>query len=125
MTLRLADVCDLDCVATLSPLVIDLPDAERYARGWAAIARRVLYAWALAGILDLEGASTDDGALIAIRSQCEALAEGEDYVLSASVDASLDGDALTLPAALLLVDGQTYRFSVTTGAAATLTFEDP
>ena len=125
-TLALNDVCDLDCVVSTRPLVLDYPDTERYARGVQAVLRRILYAWVRAGLLKLEGASLSRAEIVALRSQYEALAEDEDYVLSASLTIELTDStgALDVSASVRLVDGREYEFEVTGGAAASLTFPE-
>lgn len=125
MTLALAAVRDLDCVVSLRPLVLDYPSTERYARGSAAILRRILYAWVRSGLLTLEGNSLSRADFARIRSQYEGIAEAEDYVYSCSLSLSLDAsDVLTIEARATLVDGRTYEFEVTSGAAASLTFPE-
>lgn len=120
MTLALAAVCDLDCVVSLDPLVLDLAKAESYVRGAAAIVRRVLATWARdARLLELEG-SYSTGDLFLLRARLRALAEAEDFVRRCTVAFTLDEPALVIRAELTLEDGQTYTFEVTTGEAATL-----
>ena len=126
MTIALAAVSDLDCVASFAPLALDLPGAERYATGWRAILRRVVYAWAAdGGLLDLEG-SYDPADLLALRSTYARLAEEVEFIARASVSTDLDGDAgrLTLGAEIELVDGGVYRFEVSIDDAVSLVFEE-
>ena len=124
MTLALADVCDLDCVASWSPLVFDLPATERYARGGDAIVRRVLYSLALnGGLLELPGRTLEPADLSVLRSQWSALAEAEDFVQSVSFDLRLDAatSTLSVAAAEVLIDGRPYALEVaTSGASAAL-----
>lgn len=124
MTLLLDAVCDLDCVVSASPLVLDLPKIETYARGKHAIARRVVYAWCSdAGLLELEGASWDEPARVAYRSQLAALAEEEDYVAGADVDVEIDDSGETrITCALLFVDGSTYPLEMTAADAVSVVF---
>jgi len=125
MTLALADVCDLDCVTSWSPLVLDLPATERYARGGDAILRRILYQWVrVGGLLELPGRTLDRGELALLRSQFASLAEAEDYVSSAVVSLALDetSTVMEVAAAVKLIDGRTYPLEVATAdAAAALT----
>lgn len=124
MTLPLDQVTDLDCVLSFSPLVVDLPDTERYVSGLAAIARRALYAWIADGaLLDLDGGSFDDADLLALRSAYQALAEDENYILSAPVSAELHGGALVVASELVFIDGRAYTMEVTSAEAVTVNFE--
>ena len=124
-TLALSEVCDLDCVSSTSPLVLDAPSTERYARGVDAILRRILYAWVRSGLLSLTGRSLSRAEIVALRSQYEGLAEAEDYVLSCALTLDVDEDgALVISARVRLVTGRTYEFEVTAGAAASLTFPE-
>jgi hypothetical protein len=123
-TLALADVCDPDCIVSMVPLVWDAPSTEKYARGAAAILRRILYAWLRAGLTQLDGASLTRADLVALRSQYEGLAEAEDYVLSCSLTLDDAAGSLNIAASVKLVDGRTYDFEVTAGAAASITFPE-
>lgn len=124
-TLALAEVRDLDCIVSMRPLVLDYPSTERYARGKAAILRRILYSWVRAGLLTLEGNSLSPSDLVRVRSQYEGIAETEDYVYACSLTLTLDAsDVLTIAARATLVDGRTYEFEVTSGAAVSLTFPE-
>lgn len=119
MTLALDQVVDLDRVVSLRPLLVDVPSTERYVRGAAAILRRVLGAWIDEGkLLELEGRTLDDFQRVALRATYTKLAEDEDFVTSALVTISQSSDAITIRAAITLVDGRTYPLEVTTGAAA-------
>ncbi len=120
-TLALAQVVDLDCLASFSPLTLDFPSVERYATGGDAIARRVLYGWVLdGGLLELPGRTLSGGDLVIIRSKLAAIAEAEDYVQSATIALSLDpsSGALSFVAGELLIDGQVYPLEVATGDAS-------
>jgi hypothetical protein len=107
MTLTLAQICDLDCVASASPLCFDLPTTERYVYGAQAVAQRVLVGWATdAAILELEGRSWSAGDIARYQALLASIAEDEDFVLSASVTvAVVDGGAVTVTALLILDDG--------------------
>ena len=121
MTLRLAEVVDLDNVISWSPLVLGTPETERYVTGGDAIVRRVLYSWARnAGLLDLCGKSFDEGDLALLRARLARLAEEEDFVDAATIDLSLDDrtSALTIIAAEVLIDGRTYPLEVSTADAS-------
>lgn len=119
MTLRLADVCDLDRVVSFSPLVVDYPDTERYARGAAAILRRVLGSWIDNGrLLELEGMTPDDRERVAMRSTYTKLAEGVPFVASAAVRVRLVESTITIAATIVLDDGTAHPLEVTTGDAA-------
>lgn len=120
-TLALADVVDLDCVESFSPLVLDLPATERYATGGNAIVRRVLYGWVRdGGLLELLGRTLSGGDVSIIRSKLAAIAESEDYVEAVSVALTLDPNTSTLSvvSAQVIVDGQVYPLEVATGDAS-------
>jgi hypothetical protein len=120
-TLTLAQVVDLDCIASFAPLVLDVPATERYAMGGDAIVRRVLYAWVLdGGLLELPGRTLSAGDLVIIRSKLAALAENEDYVKAVTMDLELDPSTSTLSvvAGEILIDGQVYPLEVATGDAS-------
>lgn len=122
--LAMADVCDLDCVVSYSPLVLDLPKTETYARGANAIVRRVVYTWADGvNLLSLEG-TWDASELVQLRSALARLAEEEDYVDRAAVTTTVsDGGDLEIGCTLTFDDGTTATFSVSTADAVTLNFE--
>lgn len=127
MTLRLDEVCDLDCLVSMAPLVVDLPKAEVYARGIDAIVRRVLYVWiGQAGLLELEGRSFSVGEQVELRGTLETLAGEQEYVLTADVTLDLDDNngLLAIGCDLRFVDGRTYTFSVSTADAVSLTFPE-
>lgn len=119
MTLALAAVCDLDCVASWSPLVLDLPSPNRYARGPAAILRRVLYSWerdASVPLSRLEGVRYDRNWLLRYRVELEGLARAVPFVAGSSCPLLLspDGARLTIRARIPLVDGRVYPLEVAT-----------
>lgn len=119
-TLALADVCDIDCVVSWSPLVLDMPATDRYARGGDAILRRILYQWVrVGGLLELPGRTLDRGELALLRSKFAGLAEAEDYVSSAVVVLTLDETTtvMAIAGAIKLVDGRTYPLEVSTADA--------
>lgn len=122
MTIPLAAVCDLDVIASRSPLVLDLASTERYVYGAEAIAQRVLIAWAeSARLLDLEGTSSA-AERFRLRSRLAALAEDVEFVTSARVSVELTGSpsALAISAALVLEDGTEAQLEVATGDAVAL-----
>lgn len=123
MTLRLNDVCDIDCVVSASPLIVDLPSTERYVTGARAIAYRVVYGWiADANLLELEG-SWDPTEIAMLRSLLASIAEEEDFVLGCDVTVDLLANGeLIIAAGLGLVDGRTYLLEVTAGDAVSVTF---
>lgn len=119
MSLLLAAVCDPDRFLSLVPLVPDLPSTERYVRGARAILQRILGAWIDDGqLLELEGRTLDAVDIAALRTRFARLAEEEDFVRSATVRLTLEGDLLTIAARIDLEDGKTYALEVTTGEAA-------
>lgn len=119
MTLRLVDVCDIDRVVSFVPLVVDVPSTERYARGAAAVLRRVLGAWIDEGrLLDLEGWTPDDRQLAQLRSLYARLAEGEDFVDAATVSITFVDGRLRIVGRVTFVDGRTYPLEVAAGDAA-------
>jgi hypothetical protein len=121
VTLALAQVVDIDYVLSFRPLVFGMPSTERYATGGDAIVRRILYSWARnGGLLELPGRTLDDEDLAQIRAQLSALAEAEDFVESITLDLELDDvtSTLTIAAAEVLIDGQTYPLEVATADAA-------
>jgi hypothetical protein len=123
MALTLTDVCDVDCVVSISPLVVDLPSTERYVTGARAVAYRVLYGWiADARLLELEG-SWDPTEIAMLRSLLASIAEEEDFVLGCDVTVDLlaAGDMI-IAAALGLIDGRTYLLEVTVGEAVSVIF---
>lgn len=124
MALTLDQVCDLDCVASTSPLVVDLASTERYVYGLRAIAQRVLVGWIVEGaLLELDGHTLDpDADLVILRAQYRRIAEEEDYVLGAGVTATLVDDVLTIAGALRFVDGRTYLLEVTSADAVSVNF---
>lgn len=120
MTLALADISDIDCVLSWRPLVLGMPATERYATGGNAIVRRVLYSWARnGGLLELPGRTLADDDLPIIRSTLARLGEAEDYVESCTVVLALDEatSTLTIAAAEVLIDGETYPLEVATADA--------
>lgn len=121
----LADVRDVDCIVSFTPLAFDLTTRE--VRGAAAVLRRVLYRWCTrkralrydAGVglvrplLDLDGASFDQAGLDGLRAALEREAADEDFVASARVPVRLVGSgALLVPGEIALVDGHTYPLEV-------------
>jgi len=131
MTLALAQVRDLDCIATFSPLTFDEGSAE--VSGAAAILRRILYRWCTpAGflswaeglglkrpILDLDASTWTPQQLRGYEAALEREAKDEDYVLTAKVRVTLAAGVLTIRATIKLVDGITYPLEVTVDQAAT------
>ena len=125
VTLALAAVVDLDCVVGFAPLVLDVPNPTRYARGAAAILRRALYVICderrvAVPILALKGYRFDaDGrALLRMRRDYEGAIQLIDYVQGCSIDMKISATGrLTIPARIQLVDGRTYALEVTTGDA--------
>lgn len=122
MSLRLADVKDTDCLRSQSPLVLGRMPG-RYVTGAAAILRRVLYAWALPqvlvydetfgeGLLLYEGITLGPGQILGLRRSLERAAEAEDFVLAAQVPVALDGNTLSIPGTIRLVDGRAYPLEV-------------
>jgi hypothetical protein len=116
--ISLAETVDLDCVASLDPLVLDLPAPNRYARGPAAILRRVLYAW-VPELAPLEGSRYDARALMRLRSRLEGLARRVAFVTGCSAPLRTDDTQtrLTISARVTLADGRTYPLEVLTSEA--------
>ena len=117
-TLLLSQVVDLDCVASFSPLALDVPSPDRYARGPAAILRRILYYWCdpsqmTTALLDLKGARIDGAWLVRFRADLER-ARQLDYVSAVSTPLSFDGSVLTILGKVQLIDGRTYPLEVAT-----------
>jgi hypothetical protein len=127
MTLSLAQVVDLDCVARWAPLALDLPAPNRYATGAAAILRRILYSWerdASTPPSRLEGIRPDAAWLLRYRSELEGLARApggspRDFVRGAScpIYVSRDRSRMEIRAAIVLIDGLTYPLEVATSEA--------
>jgi hypothetical protein len=115
-TLSLAQVCDLDCIASFAPLVLDQPCPVRYARGPAAILRRVIYWWCdpvqmAVALPDLKAARVDGPYLIRLRADLERAAD-LDYVAGLSAPLLFDGTTLQIFGRVQLIDGQTYALEV-------------
>ncbi len=115
MTLSLAQVCDLDCVVSLRPLILDLPCPNRYARGVDAILRRVLYSWCRdlsVNLPALEGTRWDRNSLLRYRGELEGAARGVPFVAGASVPLTLSGTRLLIRGRIALVTGLTFALEV-------------
>lgn len=115
MTLALAQVRDLDCVVSLSPLVLDMPSPNRYATGVDAVLRRVLYKWyrdASIPLPTLEGTRWGDTALLRYRVELEGLARDVKFVRGASVPLTLTGSRMLIRGKIALIDGRTYPLEV-------------
>ncbi len=124
MALTLDQICDLDCVVSTAPLVVDLAATERYVYGQRAIAQRVLVGWIDDGaLLELDGHTLDpDADLVILRAQYRRIAEEEDFVIGAGVTATLVDDVLTIVGFLRFVDGRTYILEVTSADAVSVKF---
>lgn len=127
MTLALADVKDTDCLRSQRPLILGRMPGK-YVTGAAAILRRVLYAWAIPpvllydatfgeGLLLYEGITLGPGQILGLRRRLETAAEAEDFVLSAQVPVALEGNALSIPGTIRLVDGRAYPLEVSISQA--------
>lgn len=130
----LANVRDLDCVKSFSPLVLGL--SSREVTGAAAVLRRILYRWCLRRgslfyatdigvvrpLLELEGVTFDADDVEAYAASLRREASEEDFVLNAAVTCSLSGAGIAgVAGAILLVDGKTYPLEVdVSGAQAAL-----
>lgn len=121
-TLALAQVCDIDCVISFAPLILDLPSPNKYARGIDAILRRILYSWCRDVTIPLpalEGYRWEGNAMARYRSELEGAARAVDYVNAASVPMTFDAPTgrLSIFGRIALVDGATYSLEVATGDA--------
>lgn len=124
----LANVCDTDCLRSMSPLVLGRMPGK-YAFGADAILRRCLYAALLPtgvlvydgvfgeGILTIEGATLSAKQIRGLQGRLEAAWRAEDYVLAASCPVALVSGTLSLPGAVKLVDGRTYPLEMTLSSA--------
>lgn len=125
MTLALAQVRDLDCLVSLSPLRLDMPSPNRYAIGVAAILRRALYKWCREASINLpalEGTRWEARALLRYRNELEGLARSVEFVLAASVPMTLAGpdkSRLLIDGQIALVDGLTYPLELSAADAPT------
>jgi hypothetical protein len=125
MSIRLAQVCDIDCVISFAPLILDVPSPNKYARGIDAILRRVLYRWCRdvsIPLPGLEGTRWEGNALARYRSELEGEhngARGVEFVAAASVPMTFDPvtGRLSIFGRIALVDGVTYPLEVSTGDA--------
>lgn len=120
----LADVRDIDCVASLAPLMFDL--SAREVTGVAAVLRRILYRWCSrrgairhapgigmeTPLTDLEAAALSDQDLEGYRAALEREAMEEDFVSDAQVALTLVGGRLFVSGRITLVDGRTYPLEV-------------
>ena len=124
MSLPLAQVCDLDCVTTAKPLVLDLAPTERYVTGQRAVTQRIVVGWVTdADLLDLEGRSWAPIDLAIYQTLLAGIAEDEDYVRSADVTVSVvDGGTLTISCSIVFIDGSTYLLEVTAADAVSVMF---
>jgi hypothetical protein len=118
VTLALAQVVDLDCITRFSPLVLDLPVPDKYARGAQAILRRIISYWCdprrmTTSILDTKGARIDGAFLVRFRGDLER-ARNLDYVAGISAPLAFDGTRLTIQSRVQLVDGLVYPLEVAT-----------
>jgi hypothetical protein len=126
----LAEVRDVDCIASSSPLVFDLSAKE--VTGAAAVLRRILYRWCsrrgairhAAGIgletplTDLDAATLSDDDLAGLRTALEREAKDEDFVVDAAVTLALLAGRLFVASKITLTDGQTYPLEVLASAAS-------
>lgn len=132
MTLTIYQIVDMDCIVSLSPLILDQPSPTKYAYGVGAILRRVLYGWcrdiASGGITiplpALEGTRWTSNGLMRYRNELEGNARGRNYVAGASVPLQWDGVRLSIYGQIALVDGNSYALEVSTvdAPAAILAF---
>ncbi len=124
-------VKDLDCVSSFSPLTFDL--SAREVTGADAVLRRILYRWCTRrGTLawgtgvgvnrpvhDLGGTVFSSRDLLGLQQALAREARDEDFVISATVAASVDDDGvLSIAGAITLVDGLTYSLEVSVSEAA-------
>lgn len=127
MSLRLAEVRDLDCVASFRPLVFDL--STRIVTGPAAVLRRVLYRITSprgsikhapgkgVNILALEGATLDATDALGWRLAIEREAGDEDFVRYARCAPIPLVAPVPIVLSLTLVDGITYPLEVSVSEA--------
>ena len=126
----LADVKDIDCVATFVPLTFD--SSGREVSGALAVLRRVLYRWCTrrgtnkwapdvgleVPLLELEAATLAPDDVVFYQGSLEREAEDEDFVVSATAVLALDSSGrATISAGITLVDGNTYSLAVAVSGA--------
>lgn len=127
---NLADVRDLDCVKSFSPLVLDM--SAREVTGADAVLRRILYRWCSAKgsirhapgvgldvpLTDLDAATWSTTELDGYNAALVREAMDEDFVNTAVVTLALDAfGVFTVRGSITLVDGKTYQLEVAASAA--------
>jgi len=125
VTLSLAQVRDMDCLVSMSPLAFDQPSPYREAVGAQAILRRILYSWCRdisTPLIDLEGWRPDARMLRTLKQELESaarLAGDGDFIAGASVSVTYDDvtGRIQPKGRIQLVDGLTYLLEVAVGDA--------
>jgi hypothetical protein len=121
MSLALAEVRDLDCIVSLSPLTFDSTPKE--ITGARAILHRIVYA--ICGLFldlrDLAGSTIDDTDRIGLEAAVERVTEEEDYVLpggaTCEIRVNQNTGTVTIALDVILVDGRTYALEVSVSEA--------